>query len=411
MQSRTVVSPHYMKQFSCLGSACEDTCCSGWQITIDKKTYKKYEEAYVQGEDHTIFQHIKKLTSKRCQENYAEIMLNKDSYCPLLNQDRLCSIHAQKGEEHLSNLCVTYPRVSNVVNGAYERSATVSCPEAARLVLLNPEGIRFEKLDESEDERHLVMTTMSTTEETVLKQQLHFLELRAFTIKLLQNRSFSLNQRILFLGMFLSHLKERLETEDPKNIPLFISSFERDIQDGSIVHRLPQFPRSSGKRLQILRKLIDMRLFAGVKDQRYLQCLLEALDGIRFTGESLTEETLELYCQFNQSLFAPFMLQHGYILENFLVNYVFKNLFPSKRDMFEEYVLLVLHFSLIKLHLIGMMGYHKTSFSIDHVVKVIQSYSRTVEHAADELRRFLTYFNEKEYSNLETMSNLVMDEG
>ena len=31
-----------MAQFKCIGGECEDTCCAGWSVSIDKKTYKKY---------------------------------------------------------------------------------------------------------------------------------------------------------------------------------------------------------------------------------------------------------------------------------------------------------------------------------------------------------------------------------
>ena len=37
--------PHYYKKFRCIASACEDTCCAGWAITIDPKSLKKYRQA------------------------------------------------------------------------------------------------------------------------------------------------------------------------------------------------------------------------------------------------------------------------------------------------------------------------------------------------------------------------------
>jgi len=36
--------PDYYKEFSCLADKCEDTCCAGWQIVVDKKSLKKYKE-------------------------------------------------------------------------------------------------------------------------------------------------------------------------------------------------------------------------------------------------------------------------------------------------------------------------------------------------------------------------------
>lgn len=32
--------PHYYSSFHCIGSACPDTCCAGWQIQIDSGSLK-----------------------------------------------------------------------------------------------------------------------------------------------------------------------------------------------------------------------------------------------------------------------------------------------------------------------------------------------------------------------------------
>jgi len=33
-----------MRNFSCIESECEDTCCAGWQMHIDERTFKKYKK-------------------------------------------------------------------------------------------------------------------------------------------------------------------------------------------------------------------------------------------------------------------------------------------------------------------------------------------------------------------------------
>ena len=37
-------APSYLKNFKCIGGACEDTCCAGWSIEVDEGTYKKYKK-------------------------------------------------------------------------------------------------------------------------------------------------------------------------------------------------------------------------------------------------------------------------------------------------------------------------------------------------------------------------------
>ncbi len=33
----------YTRAFRCIGPACEDTCCQGWNVPIDQAAYEKYQ--------------------------------------------------------------------------------------------------------------------------------------------------------------------------------------------------------------------------------------------------------------------------------------------------------------------------------------------------------------------------------
>ncbi|WXR62260.1 hypothetical protein WG909_03245 [Peptostreptococcaceae bacterium AGR-M142] len=35
-----VLVPTYFKDFRCIGASCEDTCCKGWDVFVDKNAYK-----------------------------------------------------------------------------------------------------------------------------------------------------------------------------------------------------------------------------------------------------------------------------------------------------------------------------------------------------------------------------------
>lgn len=37
-----IVMPDYFKQFKCIGGKCEDSCCIGWDIDVDEKTFRQY---------------------------------------------------------------------------------------------------------------------------------------------------------------------------------------------------------------------------------------------------------------------------------------------------------------------------------------------------------------------------------
>ena len=46
---------------------------------------------------------------------------------------------------------------------------------------------------------------------------------------------------------------------------------------------------------------------------------------------------------------------------------------------YDAFVVMVVHYAMIKLHLIGMAGFHK-GLTTDLAVKLIQSFGKTVEH-------------------------------
>ena len=74
----------------------------------------------------------------------------------------MCRIQLRLGEEFLSDICVTYPRVANLVNNVLEKSATMSCPEAARLALLNPDEMEFDELTEPVETRNIIDKQIDT---------------------------------------------------------------------------------------------------------------------------------------------------------------------------------------------------------------------------------------------------------
>ena len=71
------------------------------------------------------------------------IFINQDGRCPFLNPENLCDIHTALGENALSETCRLYPRFYADFGSLREAGLSLSCPEAARLILSNPAPMRF----------------------------------------------------------------------------------------------------------------------------------------------------------------------------------------------------------------------------------------------------------------------------
>jgi lysine-N-methylase len=337
-----LLQPNYFETFRCIGAACEDTCCSGWIVHIDQATYRKYQSC----SDPTIGPALHTLVTinegSTKDDDYAKVTLN-GVVCPFLSEG-LCSIQARLGEEYLSNMCATYPRIVNRVDDVLQRSLDLSCPEAARLALLNPNPIEFAGGDSDAPEVDFPGLR----------------EARRRAISLLQDRSYPIATRLLMLGNLTAE-----GSPDP------------------------------GAQVEILSDLLVVRLNGDPCPRRFLECYQEFINGLQWTAESTMHEVGVRYAEAYSRYYAPFMSRHGHILENFLVSYVHRTLFPlgtpesnerlrnarAPSPVAAQYMLLAAHFAIVKGLLIGMAAFHQSALDTGHVVKLIQSCSKTFEHS------------------------------
>lgn len=123
--------PSYYKQFRCLADKCPDTCCAKWEIVIDDETLAKYKNL-----DNEFAEKIKDCLNKN--EDGETYFLLKDKKCPFLNNEGLCDIHINLGEEYTSKICRNHPRFIEEYDGFTEISLSLSCPETAD-ILFNPD--------------------------------------------------------------------------------------------------------------------------------------------------------------------------------------------------------------------------------------------------------------------------------
>jgi lysine-N-methylase len=155
----SVLGPKYAQRFSCIGSACESTCCAGWTITVDRAHYMTMRSAFEQrSEDREAFHtKVKVLKQDRSKEKYALLVLNpKNGDCSFHGEDGLCDVQRRFGEHALPDVCATYPRRQSLVGERVELTASLSCPEIARLALLPHDAMELVELDTKRIVRNMV---------------------------------------------------------------------------------------------------------------------------------------------------------------------------------------------------------------------------------------------------------------
>ncbi len=379
-----VVSADYLQSFKCIGAECEDNCCMGWSnISIDKATYALYREVKQGPLAERLATDIVENEGAGEHDSPMRIKMNAQRSCPFLRKDKLCDIQCQLGESYLSTTCSMYPRALNFVRGAIERSANLSCPEVARLALLNPRGMAFEVDDVVPHRAQQINLFIPDIEDPNDPSPRHKLwEIRRIALALIQDRSIRLSQRILLLGQMLLELQEVIE---PPAWYRFDEVCERYAEGAreTLVRELPQPDSRAAALAQLgtVRALLQLAQERGTASLRFSECLQDAATGFdQFTTQQ-DELLIPLCRRAIGNYFQPFMNKHGYVLENYLSNQLFKNIFPlgSQPSLYEEYLGLLTPFLAIQALFIGSASRHR-ELTLPAVVKIVQSFTKTFEH-------------------------------
>lgn len=401
---KTVQVASYLDKFRCVGGCCEDNCCIGWSVEIDQNTFLKYKKIKDPDLKKIIKNHVYKnrdYYDKRV--DYGLVELEKNKHCPFLNDEKLCSLQAKLGEEYLSNVCAGYPRLVNEVNGILEYSATVSCPEIARLALENQEGICFEKKYTSYGKDDIINIYVNTINDEKSVHVKYLQEIRDLSLTILKAREYLLWERILILGLVFQMIQKLTDENAIEKIPERLKLFKEKLAQQGLKEELEILPINSIEQLEILQEISHKFNHPNeIDSEKYLSFINEFYQGMD------TDEKLDRYSLFYEEFYKPFMEEHEHLLENYLVNYTFQSLFPisNNNQPFVDYEQLVIRYSLIKMYLIGIGGVrHGLTESL--VIEFIQSFSKGLEHNYDFFDKVCEYIKQRNYNTISSMSILI----
>jgi len=392
-KKQKILMPEYLQKFSCIGPKCEDTCCSGWTVALDKKTYKKYKKNDNSQLKPTFNKTIIRNRNNPSDYNYATIKMNEEGACPFLSDSKLCKIHSQVGVEFLSNTCYFYPQTANKIDNVIELCASISCPEITRLALLDPEPMGFVEVEVNMKRLHKLSFHLEDTNSlNQEKDPMHyFWMLRVFAITLLQDRRYSLDERFLLLGIVLKKITKLQETNQLKQLPQFLEEYQNQFD---MVEEIKSMINASDNNIRapfsknFIEQFSNIDILVNFANERYLQCVDDIISGLKISEKDI-DEVQELYMKAYTNYYQPYMEEKEYILENFIVNEVFKELYPfAKLQSIEDsYIMLLTLYNTVKFHLIGISSQHK-KLTDEIVIKMIQSFSRVILHHRNYLNIF-----------------------
>jgi lysine-N-methylase len=193
------ITARYMTRFRCLGGACEDTCCQGWQIPLDRRQYQILEAAMDgSAAEREELQAGVELEERGSETRHARLRMAPQGSCPFLLATRLCSIQDRYGERALPAVCSTYPRLVAQAGERAEVWGALSCPELARQCLLHEDAVEIVDAPSDVTPRWEPARVLPAEPEAAYDR--HLDEVRAAGLQLLSLREAPVSTRLFLLA-------------------------------------------------------------------------------------------------------------------------------------------------------------------------------------------------------------------
>ncbi|MFI3170846.1 MAG: flagellin lysine-N-methylase [Eubacteriales bacterium] len=360
--------PHYYKEFQCIASACEATCCAGWEIVIDEESVGKYLEI------RTDF------GNRLCNSiDFKEGVFHQDNKkrCAFLNDNNLCDIYAELGEEYLCYTCERYPRHIEEFEEVNEVSLSISCPEVAKRMLDMTEKVTFyeEEIDEEVEEFE---------EFDFLFYELLY-ELRELIFRILQNREIPIMKRMEWTSNLACEVQKKIDAYQLFELEDVIEKHEKFYHTKGLMEKELQEP----EQFEIEKKAQDKKA-QYEKNQEYLEYLYQVevlqedwrpkLDAWK---THLYDITFEEYWNQRDKFVSCYQNKLEYMKEQIMIYFIYSYFCGAVYDgeVLSKYLLAHVSTNIIEELWFAQYLEKKEPCLDELFYKVVYQYAREIEHS------------------------------
>lgn len=383
MNYRTV---SYYNEFKCIGGACEDSCCDNWEIDLDDGSLKLYMSQ--KGE---FGKRIKSCT--RIKEK--QFILN-GTRCPFHNDDDLCDIYIEMGEDALCETCTNFPRHIEEFDDLMEVSLTMSCPEASRIMLAKKDRMTFTCREGRDSDYGLKeMKPVSRFafwkrgHENKLDRPLfdELYKARELIYEILQDRSVSVIMRTLYVLSFADELQEKIDDKDYNSIGDLIATYKKyrdervHIEDLDMTNLIND-PVYMGHKTQCVG---DPRVIWMIVNLDIYEGLENIIPGWKNTLAEGKNHIESVYYWQNLNGFLNYYKDNEYEFEHILCYYIFSYFLGAAydHDALTKVKFAILSYLTIMELDIARWALNDKHFAYEDQVAIAHAYSKEVEHSYD----------------------------
>ena len=336
----------YVNKFSCLAGACPDTCCKDWQIILDADAITRY--ASLPG---ALGEQVR---AAMLTENGETRFRERDGKCVLLREDGLCPLQTDYGADMLCRTCFTHPRFTEEYGQTAELTLSISCPEAARLLLEHDAPLA---LTETDDGGPVVPNELDPELYPAL------LDARTVSIRLAQDRARPIADRLALILLLARRVQRLLDEGRDELVPVLARRFlGKQYQERSLV-RLARLRSRNGRFFPCWMVLNNMEHLT-----RRFEAMLDAAAGQDTPPASFR---------------AEFAVQY----ENLLVYFLFRLALKAVND--RQYLARI---EMCVFHLLCLRELGADAKTVPELTAAASLYSKEVEHSEDNQALLLKLF-------------------
>ena len=380
--------PEYFKDFKCIASKCEDTCCAGWGIVIDDVTYDRYKN--VQGK------FGERLRSEIVHEAGENIFVLKGNNCPFLNKEKTCDIYINIGEENLCYTCQQYPRYTEEFGSLREIGISLSCPEAARIMLNNDKKVTFE-LSENEE-------VVSSYNDINAQLFIELLQSRNIVMDMLQDRDIDLRKRVALALLFVDEIQEKIDESEIKEIKSVREKYSDKFFLEELLEKLEEYKDNEGIKYDNIQEYFNV-----FRDLKHItpNDPLGLNDALRYFWQA--DEDEELYI-LKHKQFVEYYEDKIYKFENILVYFVFRYFMKAVFDYDALAKIKTAIISYMMIRELAVVRYiENNEFTDEDMVYIAHTYSKDIEHLEENIEALAELFETNEVFDIEEMVMALMN--
>lgn len=349
--------PNYYKDFKCIASKCNHSCCqAGWEIDIDEKSLKFYQDSNNELN--------RKLNENIILEPTPHFKLNENGTCPFLNENKLCELYLNFGENSLCDICAEHPRYYEFFKDLKEGGIGLCCEEASRIILTQTAPFSTYEID------------ISYEESDEYNEELfdYLIENRKKIFNYLNDSELSLNSKL-------------------KNILWFANTIQQNI-DFNFLDKEEIFSINSNSKSSIY-FILEFFTTLEPNDQNWIPYLKNSIE--------IYNNNTEKYFDFKNS--NPNI---NLYLNNIAIYFIWRYFL---KGTFDEEILSKVKFMVVSIGILNTLFFckwlEKKSISLEDCIDITRRYSEEIEYSEDNLYAFAEATYNLDFLTTENLLNIL----